>query len=397
MMSYFGQVRPSSLQRLWSGTFSTASEPATSASATASSQSPQESNQTSQQTPAQAQAQQEMESPSPSPSQDKPFQSASRGSSDDQGPPLLPHEKVHMLSESKPPPSQGAAVHAYPTPPTSGRSSLGAVTGEARSGEGVRQGAASSITPPATQKMSVTSRSSGLGARRPSLLTSSMSHPSISTMVSESTVTAHHFSNPGSRKTSISHVSPIHEQFTSVKDPEDPASVRSLKKLTPGSTSKSGQSTPNRSLSTAQPARNDGQEERRTSNESSSATGTQTPSGSAAAAAQVPVPKGRLTVKISEARGLRKCRVPYVVAVFQRSELISYGPRPEEESDEAAIMNVAMGGVPIQRQGSDSGRPMAIPMRSRQSSNTSIGEFNSFRTRPNRRSFTNPKWDAEAV
>lgn len=70
----------------------------------------------------------------------------------------------------------------------------------------------------------------------------------------------------------------------------------------------------------------------------------------------------------------------------------------DDDDDESDIPNVAMGGVPIQRQGSDSGRPMAIPMRSRQSSNTSIGERSSFsRTRKPRGSFTNPKWDAEAV
>ncbi|KAF3762526.1 protein kinase activity protein [Cryphonectria parasitica EP155] len=164
----------------------------------------------------------------------------------------------------------------------------------------------------------------------------------------------------------------------------------------------SGQSTPARALSTAQPSRNDGQDDRRTSNESASAsasaTGTQTPSGSSATSTQVPAAKGKLTIKISEARGLRKCRAPYVVVVFQKSELISGAPRKDDEDEESAVSNVAMGGVPIQRQGSDSGRtPMAIPMRSRQSSNTSIGEFNSFRNRPHRQSFTNPKWDAEAV
>lgn len=164
-------------------------------------------------------------------------------------------------------------------------------------------------------------------------------------------------------------------------------------------TGQSGQSTPNRTLSSTKVARNDGPDERRTSDESSSATGTQTPPSSSSAASNLPTVKGKLTIKISEARGLRKCRAPYVVAVFQRSELISSGPRMDESDDETAISNVAMGGVPIQRQSSDSGRPMAIPMRSRQSSNTSTGEPHSFRnrTQTQRQSFTNPKWDAEAA
>lgn len=161
-------------------------------------------------------------------------------------------------------------------------------------------------------------------------------------------------------------------------------------------TGQSGHSTPTRTLSSTKVARNDGPDERRTSDESSSATGTQTPPSSSSAS-NLPAVKGKLTIKISEARGLRKCRAPYVVAVFQRSELISSGPRVDEDDDETAISNVAMGGVPIQRQSSDSGRPMAIPMRSRQSSNTSTGEPHSFRNRTQRQSFTNPKWDAEAV
>jgi hypothetical protein len=48
------------------------------------------------------------------------------------------------------------------------------------------------------------------------------------------------------------------------------------------------------------------------------------------------------------------------------------------------------------RSGSDSGRPMAIPMKSRQSSNTSLSDYRDFKIK-GRRSMTNPKWDTEAV
>ncbi|KAL2261612.1 hypothetical protein VTK26DRAFT_3787 [Humicola hyalothermophila] len=156
----------------------------------------------------------------------------------------------------------------------------------------------------------------------------------------------------------------------------------------------SGASTPTRALSSAQPSpgRQDEPKQRNGDRVDRTATHTPTPPG-----AQAPAAKGKLTIKVSEARGLRRCRDPYVVVVFQRSELISAGPRPAEDDDDAAIAAVSMGGVPIQRQGSDSGRPMAIPMRSRQSSNTSISDFNTFRNRNSRRSFTNPKWDAEAI
>jgi protein-serine/threonine kinase len=86
-----------------------------------------------------------------------------------------------------------------------------------------------------------------------------------------------------------------------------------------------------------------------------------------------------------------------VVVVFQRSELISAGPHPAEDEDDAAISAVSMGAIPMKRQGSDSGRSMAIPMRSRQSSNTSVSDFNTFRSRNSGSSLTSPKWDAEAI
>ena len=158
---------------------------------------------------------------------------------------------------------------------------------------------------------------------------------------------------------------------------------------------KSGTSTPTRALSTAHPKTESDVGRENGSGLGRSIVRTPTPPG-----AQAPAAKGKLTIKIAEARGLRKCRDPYVVAVFQRSELISGGPRPSEEEElvPASALPIRGASTPMQRQGSDSGRPpMAIPMRSRQSSNTSITDYNTFRNRTSRRSFTNPKWDAEAV
>ncbi|KAI9050854.1 hypothetical protein LZ554_004973 [Drepanopeziza brunnea f. sp. 'monogermtubi'] len=110
---------------------------------------------------------------------------------------------------------------------------------------------------------------------------------------------------------------------------------------------------------------------------------------------QAPAPKGKLTVKITEARGLRKSRDPYVVAVFQRNELVSKGPIRQQDDEDEDATSSPMGGIPISRTGSDSGRPMAIPMKSRQSSNTSTTEYHDFKSKV--RSMTNPKWDTEAV
>ncbi|KAG7137936.1 Serine/threonine-protein kinase SCH9 like [Verticillium longisporum] len=176
------------------------------------------------------------------------------------------------------------------------------------------------------------------------------------------------------------------------------SSLEQLKKLTQGPGVKSGPPTPTRALSSAQPSQSEDRPSvsKRTSNETGPASGTQTPRG--AGGAQVPAAKGKLTINIVEARGLRKARDPYVVVVFQRSELISAGPRSvQEEDDDHHLPAPGPGGIPIQRQGSDSGRPaVSIPMRSRQSSNTSVTDYNNFRNK-NRRSFTSPTWDAEAA
>lgn len=173
-------------------------------------------------------------------------------------------------------------------------------------------------------------------------------------------------------------------------------SLEGLRELTRGVMFKSGPPTPTRALSAAHSSQSEGKETPgRRSNDGVDASGSQTLRG--ATGAQTPAPKGKMTIKISEARGLRRSRDPYVVAVFQRSELISGGPRPSEEDEIPNAPAPAFGGIAIQRQGSDSGRPMAIPMRSRQSSNTSITDYTTFRNRTGRSSFLNPKWDAEAV
>ncbi|KAI9904902.1 hypothetical protein N3K66_001431 [Trichothecium roseum] len=162
----------------------------------------------------------------------------------------------------------------------------------------------------------------------------------------------------------------------------------------------SGPPTPTRALSAAQPSHVEPKiRSSRSSNEGVEKSGTQTPRGSASATgAQVPIPKGKLTIKVAEARGLKKSREPYVVVVFQRSELISGGPRQGGEDETLSVTPTNLTSISIQRQNSDSGRPaVSIPMRSRQSSNTSITDYNTFRNRAGRMSsFTHPTWDAEA-
>ncbi|KAK2768999.1 hypothetical protein CKAH01_00606 [Colletotrichum kahawae] len=279
-------------------------------------------------------------------------------------------------------------THQYPTPPISRRSSMGRLTRSLSLWYGDGRSAASSSARPLLQK-----HSSDFPTTKCRSLTL-MSQPS--SMVTTSVVHAHHISNPSLPKP-ITPMSPTHSQIGSAQETsflDNSSSLDQLKKLTQVAGIKSGPPTPTRALSAAQPS-----EERsgskRSSNETVPPSGTQTPRGSTGA--QVPAARGKLTIKIVEAKGLRRARDPYVVAVFQRSELISGGPRSvEEEEEHVNLPPPSMGGIPIQRQGSDSGRPaMSIPMRSRQSSNTSISDYKTFRNK-SRLFFTRPKWDAEA-
>jgi serine/threonine protein kinase SCH9 len=112
----------------------------------------------------------------------------------------------------------------------------------------------------------------------------------------------------------------------------------------------------------------------------------------------VGTPKGKLTVSITEARGLRPSYDPYVVCVFEWNEYISKGPKRElsemkfDEKTEKRSKKDTLGGVPIRRTDSDMGKPMAIPMKSRQSSNNS--QMDSVEPRGNQ--VTDPRWDHSA-
>ncbi|KAI3544727.1 hypothetical protein CABS01_03040 [Colletotrichum abscissum] len=303
--------------------------------------------------------------------------------------PSLPHPEERP---SSPHTSSMALVqtHQYPTPPISRRSSAGLLKRSLSLRYGESRSAASSSARPKLQR-GVTDY-----PQKCHSLTL-MSQPS--SIVTTSVVHAYHISNPSLHKP-ITPTSPITFHVGSAQKAaslHSSSSVDQLKKLTQFAGFKSGPPTPTRALSTAQPSQ---AEERSTSKRSSNETvppsGVQTPIRRGTTGAQVPAARGKLTIKIVEAKGLRRAKDPYVVAVFQRSELISGGPRSVEEEDDVNLPAPSFGGIPIQRQGSDSGRPvMSIPMRSRQSSNTSISDYNTFRNR-SRRSFTSPKWDAEA-
>lgn len=105
----------------------------------------------------------------------------------------------------------------------------------------------------------------------------------------------------------------------------------------------------------------------------------------------VGTPKGKLAVSISEGRNLRPSVDPYVVCQFQWAEYISDGPRNEVAKKDRRNP----GGLAIRRTDSDTGRPMAIPMRSRQSSNN--GTSSDPRENGIFKEVTDPKWEHEAI
>ena len=105
-------------------------------------------------------------------------------------------------------------------------------------------------------------------------------------------------------------------------------------------------------------------------------------------------PKGKLFVRISEARGLKPSHDPYCLCVFEYNEYITKGPRVNGEGHSPVDYRTSsdfLGGLAIQRTGSDSGRTIAIPMKSRQNSAASFSE----RPARPRTEITDPKWEHE--
>ncbi|KAI0815895.1 serine/threonine-protein kinase sck1 [Xylaria sp. FL0064] len=311
---------------------------------------------------------------------------------------ILPCQRLASLEPEQPLQPAASFFNPYPTPPCSKTpSERGQKLSDASADSGrgplicpTTQPSTSLTTPGASDRLAQKIRRATLASPVTSIVTTH-SIPKSFVLNPSGCVTAS--TTPSSPcESKPSNV----DRVTSFSDQRD--TIDTLRKLTLTASTKSGPPTPTRALSTAQPSTTEDRSSSQASRSGTESNGRQSSSTSRSGGIQAPSQRGKLTIKIREGRGLRKSRDPYVVAVFQRSELISPGPRTFEDDDEPTppTTSVHMGGIPISRQGSDSGRPMAIPMRSRQSSNTSISEYTAFRNRP-RRSFTSPKWDAEAV
>ncbi|KAI0489640.1 serine/threonine-protein kinase sck1 [Xylaria cf. heliscus] len=312
--------------------------------------------------------------------------------------PLLLHERAEPPESAQPSQQAGSFFNPYPTPPCSKTPSE---RGQKLSDASADSGREPPMRPPARPSVSTSALivSSRLAEK---LRRATMASP-VTSVVTTNSVLMSCVSKPsGCVTASTTPNSPLDpepltvDRVTPLSDLSD--TMDRLRKLTLTTTTKSGPPTPTRALSTAQPSPAENRSSSQTSRNGTESNGRQSTSTSRSAGVQAPPQRGKLTIKIREGRGLRRSRDPYIVAVFQRNELISPGPRTFEDEDDVVIptSSVPMGAIPISRQGSDSGRPMAIPMRSRQSSNTSISDYTAFRNRT-RRSFTSPKWDAEAI
>ncbi|KAF6225700.1 hypothetical protein HO133_009700 [Letharia lupina] len=106
-------------------------------------------------------------------------------------------------------------------------------------------------------------------------------------------------------------------------------------------------------------------------------------------------PKGKLSVTIAGARGLSPSFNPYAVCAFEEIESIATGYRhgDAETKPGARSRDQSAGGVPIKAPNGEMGRSMAIPMKSRQSSTTSLKDQKEFK---NGR-ITDPIWNHEAL
>ncbi|KAF2145004.1 uncharacterized protein K452DRAFT_133528 [Aplosporella prunicola CBS 121167] len=283
---------------------------------------------------------------------------------EDDCPPLLPHERFDAPASA--PTSHGDSSF-YPTPPTSSASSVHKVGKD----DGIALSSGPS-TPPRP-------RSAGDGSPSQRKHTFAMSSP-LSSIMTTSNTPAAHLSNP-SNPQPVTASQPTTATSTLVTSPSAsrPAST-SAPNVQGSSLTEDVEPDQNTPPQTPRTQSQEGKPNAAPAAAPSQSTRSSSSNGGTSTAA--PTPKGKLSITITEGRGLRPSYDPYVVCQFQWAEDISEGPKKTEEPPRGAMA--------MMRTDSDSGRPMAIPMKSRQGSN------HGFDSR-DRSEVTNPKWDHEAV
>ncbi|KAI4094373.1 MAG: hypothetical protein LQ344_002273 [Seirophora lacunosa] len=332
--------------------------------------------------------------------------SESHSLEEDQRLALLVENGLHGLSKT--PSSSRLAVQDYPTPPASSPSSSTHRDGErvvAAHAIDTSGGSRASTDRPTLERL-------GSGEEREVIRTRRQTaglNP-LSNIITSSPVHASHISNPASRSASITPNTPtsgpsvlsahsaLNLHLESLKL-TDGVAIPPRKKSTPPRTPRALSSDgfePGSKRATNSSPRRDGPNGVESHREIAATSRTKV-SSSTQSSPPVGPPKGKLSVKISEARGLKPSYDPYAVCVFEYNEAVARHPKVEDgkgDKDDGLLKDFQFGGVPINRSSSDIGRSMAIPMKSRQSSTTSLSDQKNFKAG---RQVTNPKWDHEAM
>ena len=281
----------------------------------------------------------------------------------------------------------------YPTPPASSSSSTRRTSeaGSDRSSKN-RESDPSNACRPGTSRQQSSHIAMPLRTRRQ---TGGLNP--LSNIATSSPVHATHISNPASSRSSTRPSTPTSETpaRTALSSLN---SHLELVKLTDDVASPRNKNTP---PLTPRALSNDGSESAKQSNRASDlqngkTTHAGTTQGTPHSSPPVGPPKGKLSVIVSHARGLRPSHNPYAVTVFEWIESVAR-PSKEEQSEyepDSRGIEQPYGGVPIKKSRSDMGRSIAIPMKSRQSSTTSLSDQKEFK---NGRHITEPRWDHVAL
>ena len=309
-----------------------------------------------------------------------------------QQPPLL--NPQHQTRDGKLDPM---TAFAYPTPPHSSSSSSSTRKVSVASSDGssqIREADTPHSCHPLLQRQDSNSNSSVLPFR--TRRQTAGLNP-LSSVTTNSSVSAAYISNPTSSRSSSIPSTPdsdvpgksalssltSHLELTRLTDHAAKPRKKSTPPLTPRALSNDG----SESARQTPPCADQGNDK----SHANGATAAPTPRSSP----PVGPPKGKLFVIIAGARGLRPSFNPYAVCAFEEIESIAtaYRQGDAETSPEARSRDQPISGVPIRVSNGEMGRSIAIPMKSRQSSTTSLKDQKEFKSGR----ITDPVWNHEAV